>query len=425
MIEEGILKIGFDPDNPVTGDAIVRDAQKRLKELIDSEVLTGGTLLKINGPMSIPVSYTIAHLLGHLYSAIAVFDPRLKSYIVAISTNPEYKLGDRIGNNGKILDSDENSEYSFLIRLAGNDTLKVGFNSKIVANNDRIVKDTAAQLDILIESGQLKGKLLKISGRASILASFVIASKLAHVYGAIAVFEPKEGEQAKDRYILTISHSPDYQVGQTLDLDSDFEDNSAKVVLCGPPGVGKTVLRDGLQTAIRRVLLDRTDDFCYVVSGHPDGDNPAWYTATAKQDAKLAYNLRKAIQARNFTPEYARAIKNRIEAIKNPLLLFDVGGKITRENEIIMSGATHAVILASSEDKVMQWQEFCEKLKLPVIAIIESDYDAKEDRINETAPVLKASVHFLERGEDASSRPTIQALAKLIISLVRKKTNKL
>jgi len=198
-VQEDILKVGFDPNNRFTGDRIVRDTEQRLEELIDSGTLTGGNLLKINGRMSLPVSYTIAHKLGHLYGAIAVFDPRLKNYIVVISNNPNYQLGDLLDRDvNTSLEVNPDGEYSFFIRRIENNVLKLEFNSQVTANGDRIVKDSAIQLDCLIESGRLCGKLLKISGRASVLASFVIASKLAHAYGAIAIFESKGGNKGHD-----------------------------------------------------------------------------------------------------------------------------------------------------------------------------------------------------------------------------------
>ena len=236
---EDILQVSFDKDNFVTGDRIVKDASSRLQKLIASKVLAGGDLLKINGRMSLPVSYTIAHELSHLYGAIAVFAPRLKAYVVVNSTNPEYQLGDRIDAKTDVKSSVEESsnEPSFLVNLASDNTLKVGFNPQVLAQGDRIVKDTAIQMDKAIESGKLKGQLLKISGRASVLASFVIASKVAHCCGAIAVFEPKEGDTELDRYIVAISHRPDYQVGDILNFSST-PSNSFKVVLCGAPNTG-------------------------------------------------------------------------------------------------------------------------------------------------------------------------------------------
>jgi CRISPR-associated protein Csx3 len=429
---EDILHVSFDKDNPVTGDRIVRDAETCLEELISSGVLTGGSLLKINGRMSIPVSYTIAHKLGHLYSAIAVFDPRLKAYVVTISTNPEYQLGDRIDEvassevspeacddcaetNLKSSFTEENTnEYTFLLNLRTDNILKVGFNSKIPANGDQIVKDTAAQLEKLIESGKLKGKLLKISGRASILASFAIASKLAHCYGAIALFEPKEGNTGLDRYIVVISHSPNYRVGEAIDIESPKNGNcNAKVVLCGAPNTGKTVLRDGLKKAVRQ-QLNKPDDFFYAISGCPDGDYN-WMSETAPE---LAKKLKEEYKAK-FTPKFAAQKAQEIKNIKNPLLLFDIGGKITPENELITANATHAVILAKNEGEITEWQEFCQKLNISVIAIINSDYNGKEDRVEANSHILKGSVHHLERGEDVSCRPMIQALAEHIINLVK------
>ena len=223
--------------------------------------------------------------MGHLYSAIAVFDPRLKAYVVVISTNPEYHLGDRISAETNVKSSlqDNSNKYkstslaeetstvvsSFLVDLTSDNTaegghpqasdlkseermtLKVGFNPQVIAEGDRLVRDTATQIEKLLESGKLKGKLLKISGRASILASFVIASKIAHCYGAIALFEPKEGDTNIDRYIVAVSHGTDYRVGDVLNFSSSTKDN-VKVVLCGAPNTGKTVLRDSLKKAIRQ-----------------------------------------------------------------------------------------------------------------------------------------------------------------------------
>jgi CRISPR-associated protein Csx3 len=432
LLNRDTLKVGFNLEQPALGDRIVKDAETCLEELIQSGKLKGGSVLKIDGRISLPVSYTIAHKLGHLYSAIALSDTRLKAYVVVISTNPEYQIGDRIDIDSNVKSNYTENQISqaFLINSEEN-LLKVGFNSQVQANGDQIVIDTVLQLDKLISSGKLRGgKLLKINGRASALASCVIASKVAHLYGAIAVFEPKDGDNGLDRYIVTISHSSDYRVGDTLDFEST-SNSSVKVVLCGSPHTGKTVLRDGLKKAIRE-QLDAPDDFFYVVSGCPDGDYPAWIADTAINDLELAEKLRKDYKAKKFTPELAQAIARGIKVIENPLLLFDVGGKITPENEEIMCGATHAIILAPTGGvctklkgfwQKYQWQRFCQKLNLIVVAIIYSDYRGKEDKVYRQTPLFKGSVHYLERGKDVSSRPTIQALARSIVNLINQGGN--
>lgn len=91
---EGVLRVGF--GEPAQNDQIVRDAVARLDEMVKSKELMGGSLLKINGPASLPVAVAIAHGVGHLYQTIAVFDPKLGRYVVAVSHGGDYLHGDLI-----------------------------------------------------------------------------------------------------------------------------------------------------------------------------------------------------------------------------------------------------------------------------------------------------------------------------------------
>jgi CRISPR-associated protein Csx3 len=93
-LQEGILRINF--GEPAQNDQIVKDAAKRLEEMARSGELAGGQLLKINGPVSIPVSFVLAHKLAHIYGAIGFYDPKLAKYVICITHNPAYKLGDLI-----------------------------------------------------------------------------------------------------------------------------------------------------------------------------------------------------------------------------------------------------------------------------------------------------------------------------------------
>ncbi|GAX38406.1 CRISPR-associated protein Csx3 [Nodularia sp. NIES-3585] len=91
---DDILRVGF--GEPAQNDQIVKDAAARLEEMATSGELTGGQLLKINGPVSIPVAFVLAHKLAHIYGAIGFFDPKLGKYVICITHNPSYKLGDLI-----------------------------------------------------------------------------------------------------------------------------------------------------------------------------------------------------------------------------------------------------------------------------------------------------------------------------------------
>ena len=89
-----LLNIGF--AEPAQNDQIVRDAAARLDEMAESGELKGGQLLKINGPASLPVAFVLAHKVAHLFGAVGVFDPKLGKYVISITHNPTYKLGDLI-----------------------------------------------------------------------------------------------------------------------------------------------------------------------------------------------------------------------------------------------------------------------------------------------------------------------------------------
>lgn len=89
---DGVLKIGF--GTPAQNDVIVRDTDRQCCELVESGQVKGGELLRINGPASLPVAMVIAHRFGHLFGAIACFDPKLAAYVIVITHTPKYGLGD-------------------------------------------------------------------------------------------------------------------------------------------------------------------------------------------------------------------------------------------------------------------------------------------------------------------------------------------
>jgi CRISPR-associated protein Csx3 len=93
-LKNDILRLSF--GEPAQNDQIVKDAATKLEQMAQSRELTGGQLLRINGPVSIPVAFVLAHKLAHIYGAIAFFDPKLGKYVICITHNPAYKLGDLI-----------------------------------------------------------------------------------------------------------------------------------------------------------------------------------------------------------------------------------------------------------------------------------------------------------------------------------------
>lgn len=188
-----------------------------------------------------------------------------------------------------------------------------------------------------------------------------------------------------------------------------------KVVLCGPPHSGKSCLREGLKQAIMPIHRAGKAPYPYIITACPDGEG-SWYAETARRNPDLAQQLKADYKA-EFTIKFAQEKATAVQNTCLPLTLVDVGGKIDEKNELIMSHATHAVILAGDMTQVPNWKKFCSQLNLKIIAVIYSDYYGIRDCLTSEVPIIKGSIHHLERGEDVSTRPTVQALARLLIQL--------
>lgn len=74
--------------------------------------------------------------------------------------------------------------------------------------NDQIVRYVQSMLDQEKPRG---GKLLTISGPASLPVAFVLAHAVNHLYGAVAVYDPK-----LQKHVVVVSHDPTYKVGDLI-----------------------------------------------------------------------------------------------------------------------------------------------------------------------------------------------------------------
>ncbi|PYT02784.1 MAG: hypothetical protein DMF60_20330 [Acidobacteria bacterium] len=187
-----------------------------------------------------------------------------------------------------------------------------------------------------------------------------------------------------------------------------------KVILGGPPRSGKSVLREALKQAI---LRRRGAPYPYVITACPDGEG-AWYQEAARNNPELAAQLKREYKSK-FTWAFANRIADSVRDCQLPLTLIDLGGVIDDKNRHIAEHATHAVLIAAHDEDLAAWREFSVSLDLGLVAELRSDYDATEDRIEGVGAdgVLRGSVHHLERGEDASNRPLVLALAAHLVEL--------
>jgi CRISPR-associated protein Csx3 len=189
-----------------------------------------------------------------------------------------------------------------------------------------------------------------------------------------------------------------------------------KVILGGPPQSGKSVLREALKQAIRAIP---NAPYPYVITACPDGEG-AWYQETVRRDPELAAKL-KAEYKSKFTWTFTERVAENVRVCDLPLTLIDLGGIIDEKNESIAHHATHAVLIAALAEDLAHWICFSRRLDLQVVAALRSDYFAAEDHVEGIGRdgALRGSVHRLERGEDASGRPLVRALAGHLVALAR------
>jgi len=188
-----------------------------------------------------------------------------------------------------------------------------------------------------------------------------------------------------------------------------------KIIICGPPHSGKSVLREGLKKAI---LAIPNASYPYFITACPDGEG-AWFQETAsrfpEESLKLKEEYKRALGG--FTPEFVERVSDSIKKCSLPLTFADIGGILDIINKKICMNATHAIILFNNYSNIHDWRKFCYDLGLKIIAEIYSDYNGKEDSTEIMDGLLIGTVHHLERGVDVSCRVGVIAIAEYLLKL--------
>ena len=180
--------------------------------------------------------------------------------------------------------------------------------------------------------------------------------------------------------------------------------NTNKVAIVGPPHSGKSVFLGGLTALLPRAMH-------YLFRACPDGEG----TWTWQNEAAAKYR-RKGSFTKEIVSWYCRKLA---KAELAPLTLVDLGGRISKENKrILVEGRIDcAIILAGDLQAVPEWKQFLQDCGVKLLATIHSDYHGKMDKVDGPVP----SVHYLERGEDVTSRPVLKKIAAMLLDMVEKK----
>jgi CRISPR-associated protein Csx3 len=186
-----------------------------------------------------------------------------------------------------------------------------------------------------------------------------------------------------------------------------------KIALCGPPQSGKSVLRERLKRAIRALA---PDVYPYVLTTNPDGEG-SWFQETYHHDPELANQL-KAAAKQKWTPARAELYASWVRNTTVPLTFLDLGGIADDYNRQICRAATHAILLAPTEEQWVRWREFGAGCGLVILAELISGHDEVEDSIQCAGDPFRAAIHRLERGDLETPRPAVEALADYILNKV-------
>lgn len=101
---------------------------------------------------------------------------------------------------------------NYFVQHVGNGLIKIGFVDGAPASNDILVQQAHVLSLALKSDSTLHGNVARINGPASLPVAMAIASNICHVVPAVACFDPKLG-----CYVVAISHSPNYSVGDLID----------------------------------------------------------------------------------------------------------------------------------------------------------------------------------------------------------------
>lgn len=189
-----------------------------------------------------------------------------------------------------------------------------------------------------------------------------------------------------------------------------------KIILAGPPQSGKSCLRDRLSRAIRKQCPAGQDHLGYVITANPDGEG-SWYAETYNTYPELATTLKHSTKA-PFTNKAANIYAQWVQNCELPLTFVDIGGKITEQNRRICKAATHAILVYGDKSKLEEWRQFCQELKITIIAEIFSDLYGQSDKPLTCFEdgVHRGSIHNLERGI-MDIGPVEEALANLLLTM--------
>lgn len=173
-----------------------------------------------------------------------------------------------------------------------------------------------------------------------------------------------------------------------------------KIVFCGPPHSGKSVFIAN--------LIDKLPTDAYtIIRACPDGEG-TWSNNRNQEETSLV--RKKGKFTKTFIDDACQAIDNQT----NKIVLVDVGGVMSKENEQVFKHCDSFVVLSSDEKKKQEWLEFGQRLGLECVGCLDSSLDGQEEIYSRT-PYFQGRIVGLERGEILEDSGVIKAIVSDIV----------
>ncbi len=175
------------------------------------------------------------------------------------------------------------------------------------------------------------------------------------------------------------------------------------ILVGGPPHSGKSVLTHSLSMALRKRNIAH-----YALRAAPDGEGD-WSNET---DWPLVEQIRRKGQ---WTSRWVHEVCSAISQRHLPLLV-DMGGRPTREQEMIFDQCNYAILLTPSGESQAVWSSMTQAHNLTLIADLRSDLHGSNRWIKDSNPIIGV-LAGLNRN-CAASGPAFEALVERIVTIM-------
>ena len=173
-----------------------------------------------------------------------------------------------------------------------------------------------------------------------------------------------------------------------------------KIIFCGPPHSGKSVF-------IANLIDKMPTDAYTIIRACPDGEG-TW--SNNKNQNETTIVRKKGKFTKSFIDDACQAIDNQ----SNSIVLVDVGGVMSPENEQIFGHCDSFVVLSSDEQKKQEWLEFGQRLGIECVGCLDSSLEGQEE-IYSREPYFQGRIVGLERGEILEDSKVIKAIVSDIV----------